>query len=145
MSVDSSRGGDGGKPRSARPSKPTPVRALDDTPPARKEAPGPPPERVTFRVDDRSWTAEAVGHAESAGGVGVLLVRFTAREAADDGGETASDSEDLPEDAREAWVVGDHLKALPHARLAGALTRAGPWRGSETTAPFFAENTGDRG
>ena len=144
MSTDSSPGGDRGKPRSARPSKPTPVRALEATPPTRKEGPAPPPERVTLQVDERSWIAEAVGHAEGAGGIRILLVRFDpGRETADV--ETVSGTEAPPEEAREAWVVGDRLDALPHALLAEALTRAGPWKGSETTAPFFADEGGRRG
>lgn len=130
-----------GRPRPARPSKPTPVRALDDAPPTRKEGPGPPPERVTLEVGNEAWTAEVAGQAVAAGGTGMLLVRFA------EGELTAGDHESEParEEALEAWVVGTRLEDLSPSRLEEALARAGPWKGSKTDRPFFADEGGRRG
>ena len=85
-----------------------------------------------------------MGHAEGAGGTGILLVRFTEGDEPPDAGDDAGSPDPIGE-VREAGVVGDRLDAVPRARLADALSRAGPWKGSETNAPFFADEGGRRG
>lgn len=122
----------GDRPPSARPSKPTPVRALEDTPRTRGGEPGPPPERTTFERDGRAWVAEVVGQA---GGVrpGLLLLKLEPEEP---GGDSR---------ARGAWLVGERLSELTESHLERALARSEPWRERREPAPFFTEEGGRRG
>ena len=126
----------GDRPPSARPSKPTPVRALEDTPRPRGGEPGPPPERTTFESAGRVWVAEVVGQGGGPGrgvGPGLLLLKLEPE-------EPGHDSE-----AREAWLVGERLSELTESHLERALARSEPWREKREPAPFFTEEGGRRG
>lgn len=135
--MSSSPGGDrGDRPRSARPSKPTPVRALEDTPKPSGGEPGPPPERTTFESGGRVWFAEVVGQGSGPGhgdGPGLLLLKLEPEEPG------------KPSEAREAWLVGARLAELTESHLERALARSEPWREERGPAPFFTEEGGRRG
>lgn len=136
MTRPPSRRDGGDRPSPARPSKPTPVRALEDTPRPRGEEPGPPPERATFESEGRSWVAEVVGQAGGPGpgdGPGLLLLRLEPEEPGDGPGP------------REAWLVGKRLSELTESHLERALARSEPWREGREPAPFFTEEGGRRG
>lgn len=124
------------RPKSARPSKPTPVRALEDTPRPRGGEPDPPPERTTFESGGRVWVAEVAGQGGGpgrAGGPGLLLLKLEPEEPGDDG------------EPREAWLVGERLSELTEAHLERALARSIPWREDDGPAPFFTDEGGRRG
>lgn len=126
----------GDRPPSARPSKPTPVRALEDTPQPPGGEPGPPPETTTFESGGRVWVAEVVGQGSGPGrgdGPGMLLLKLEPEEPGDDSG------------AREAWLVGERLSELTESHLERALAHSEPWREERGPTPFFTEEGGRRG
>ena len=143
MSGDESRGTGRGKPP---PAKPTPVRALDDASSRGEGEPDVPPETVLLQVDPDVWVVEAMGQAEGAGGVSILLVRFTRQgEAPDALDRQPASPTQTSGGSLEAWLVGASLTDVPEPCFIAALARAEPWKGSVRDAPFFVEEGGRRG
>lgn len=118
--------------RAGKPGKPTPVRALQETPETSAE-PELTPEPRSIQLEGASWEVIADGACVAGGPLGrvhMLMLRFT------------KDEEGA---AREAWVIGDHLEGVPEERLVAALHASEPRPERRGTRGFFEELGGRKG
>lgn len=107
------------------------MRALQETPEV-DAGPEPAPERRSIELDGVSWQVVADGASVVGGPLGpvhMLMLCFTR---GDEG------------EAREAWVIGHHLKGIPEDRLATALHASEPRPERREPQGFFDELGGRR-
>lgn len=120
--------------------KPTPVRVLQEAPPAPAEAPVVPVPLIVVSLDGVEWSVRVEGQS---GGPGtgpagdasppLLFVRFE------------RDGDDAATSGLGAWVVGTRLEDVSEARLEAALRNAKPWTRKAGPDGFFEDEGGRRG